>query len=435
MIYKKYPEYKDSELEWIGKIPIQWEIKRIADVYGYRNEKVSDKDFMPLSVTKQGIVSQLENAAKTIHGDDRKRVEISDFVINSRSDRKGSCGVSKYKGSVSLICHVLESRNKNFYGQYSHFLFRSELFSQEFYKWGRGIVDDLWSTRWSEMKKIMIPLPPYKEQEAIANFLFVYTKNIDGLIQKNIEYIDLLKEKRIGLISHVVNKGLNTDVDMKDSGVEWVGKIPNHWKVQKLKYTVKVNQNSLNEKTDPNLELNYLDISNVSRFGKILSTEAILFKNAPSRAKRIPKKNDVIISTVRTYLKAIAYLDKIPNNLIVSTGFAVLEAQKEINPRFLFYIVNSEPFISKVITESKGVAYPAINSTELMDLIIFYPKLEEQIEIANYLDNESLKIVSLIKKVQKQIELLKEYKISLISYTVTGKIDIRGIIPDPQKSL
>ena len=94
MIYKKYPEYKDSELEWIGKIPIQWEIKRIADVYGYRNEKVSDKDFMPLSVTKQGIVSQLENAAKTIHGDDRKRVEISDFVINSRSDRIGSCGVS-----------------------------------------------------------------------------------------------------------------------------------------------------------------------------------------------------------------------------------------------------------------------------------------------------------------------------------------------------
>ena len=110
-----------------------------------------------------------------------------------------------------------------------------------------------------------------------------------------------------------------------------------------------------------------------------------------------------------------------------------MEAQKEINPRFLFYIVNSEPFISKVITESKGVAYPAINSTELMDLIIFYPKLEEQIEIANYLDNESLKIVSLIKKVQKQIELLKEYKISLISYTVTGKIDIRGIIPDPSK--
>ena len=152
--------YKDSGQEWIGQIHIDWKLSKIAALYGLRNEKVSDKDYPPLSVTMKGVVPQLESAAKTDNGDNRKLVKVGDFAINSRSDRRGSCGISKYDGSVSLINTVLTPRDKIHPGYYE-WLFHSVLFGDEFYKWGHGIVDDLWTTRWQEMKRIVVPVPPY----------------------------------------------------------------------------------------------------------------------------------------------------------------------------------------------------------------------------------------------------------------------------------
>ena len=163
-ITNRYDKYKDSGIEWIGEIPESWNINKIGQIYQERNEKVSDKEFKPLSVTKNGIVPQLENAAKTDNGDNRKLVRQNDFVINSRSDRRGSCGISDYTGSVSLINTVLTPR-KNMVNQYYNFTFKSECFADEFYRWGTGIVDDLWSTKWSSMKNIYIPYPNVKEQE------------------------------------------------------------------------------------------------------------------------------------------------------------------------------------------------------------------------------------------------------------------------------
>ena len=153
---------KYSGAPWIGEIPKGWNIDTIGNLYTLRTEKVSDKDYAPLSVTKMGIVPQLETAAKTDDGDNRKLVKVGDFAINSRSDRRGSCGISAYDGSVSLINLVLTPRgqmNPRFY----NWLFHSELFADEFYKWGHGIVDDLWTTRWQEMKRITIVAPSLSE--------------------------------------------------------------------------------------------------------------------------------------------------------------------------------------------------------------------------------------------------------------------------------
>lgn len=162
-------------------IPCHWEQKKISSLFKERKQKVSDKDFQPLSVSKQGITPQLESAAKTDNGDNRKLVKEGDFVVNSRSDRKGSCGISPLNGSVSLINIVLKSRgdiNRKFF----HYLSRSNYYIEEFYRLGRGIVADLWTTRYSEMKNMVIPLPPLEEQEEIVSFLDSKTLTIDAYV-------------------------------------------------------------------------------------------------------------------------------------------------------------------------------------------------------------------------------------------------------------
>ena len=153
---------KFSGYEWIGDIPSHWQLKRIDTLYSLRNKKVSDIEFPPLSVTKNGILPQLEYVAKSNAHDDRKLVCVGDFVINSRSDRKGSCGVSLYDGSVSLINTVLTPKNKE--TSYCSWLFCTTQFADEFYKYGHGIVDDLWTTGWQDMRKIVLPVPPKNEQ-------------------------------------------------------------------------------------------------------------------------------------------------------------------------------------------------------------------------------------------------------------------------------
>ena len=150
---------KPSNAEWLGEIPEEWSVARIGDFYKLRNEKVSDEDYAPLSVTMKGIVPQLATAAKSDDHNNRKLVRKGDFVINSRSDRRGSCGISPYDGSVSLINTILTPRGE-MNPDYYNWLFHTEQFADEFYKWGHGIVDDLWTTRWQEMKSIMIVSPP-----------------------------------------------------------------------------------------------------------------------------------------------------------------------------------------------------------------------------------------------------------------------------------
>lgn len=193
---------KDSGIPWIGMIPEHWEVKKIRSCFSERREKVSDKDFDPLSVSKMGITPQLETAVKTDNGDNRKKVCKGDFVVNSRSDRKGSCGVSEYDGSVSLINIVLCPRNV--VARYYHFLFRSNNYIEEFYRQGRGIVADLWTTRYSEMKSIYIPVPPLSEQQAIVDYIDSKLQKIDQYLADLQTEIDYLKEFKQRLISDVV---------------------------------------------------------------------------------------------------------------------------------------------------------------------------------------------------------------------------------------
>ena len=277
------------------------------------------------------------------------------------------------------------------------------------------------------MARIEIFLSPLTEQIVIANFLDKKIARIDALIEKDKKLIALLKEKRAALINNSVTKGLDPNANMKDSGVEWIGEIPEGWEVYKLKYKIIINKKKLEDDINPSYVINYLDISNVDSSGNILDIEEQIFEDAPSRARRIPRSGDTILSTVRTYLKAIAYLENIPSNLIVSTGFAVLEPIKSINSKYLFYSISSEVFIQNVIAYSKGVAYPAINPPELGQIPIIMPPLPEQTTIVNFLNKVTAKIDKTIQKIEQKIKFLEEYKKSLIHHAVTGKIDVREL--------
>ena len=194
---------KDSGTKWLGLIPETWDISKISNVYTLRNTKVSDFDYPPLSVTMKGVVPQLETAAKTNAHDDRKLVKKGDFAINSRSDRRGSCGIADRDGSVSLINTILCPKGE-MNPRYYNWLFHTVEFADEFYANGHGIVDDLWTTGWQEMKRIWIPMPPLDVQQEIANHLDKKCAEIDAIIASKKAQLETLAEYKKSLIYEYV---------------------------------------------------------------------------------------------------------------------------------------------------------------------------------------------------------------------------------------
>lgn len=202
---------KPSGLRWFPFVPEDWVIGRICSFFNYRNEKVAEIDFAPLSVTKNGVMPQIENVAKSMtEGDSRKKVCKNDFVVNSRSDRKGACGTAPTDGSVSLIYIVLEPININ--PQFADYYFRCNDWVEEFYRNGKGIVADLWTTNYSVMRNMEIALPPITEQKMIADYLDEKCAKIDAIVGKINNQIECLKELKRSLINEVVTgkRAINT---------------------------------------------------------------------------------------------------------------------------------------------------------------------------------------------------------------------------------
>jgi type I restriction enzyme S subunit len=396
-------------MEWFGEIPNHWEAKKINELFSERRETVSDTDYEPLSVSKGGIVPQIATVAKTNAGDNRRCVRVGDFVINSRSDRRGSSGVSYYDGSVSLINIVLTPRAECA-GRFFHYLLRSHGFIEEYYRNGRGIVADLWTTRYSEMKTIYLPLPPRTEQDQIVRFLDWKMSRINRLINA--------KKKQIMLLGEQKQVVINTAVTQDDEG----------WQKKPLKYCVKSNVLSLGANTDSEYEMDYLDISSVGHGYVKQEPIHYTFSNAPSRARRIVKYGDTIISTVRTYLKSVCFIDHEFENCIVSTGFSVLTPNDNLLPELLFFVISSDEFIDDVIKNSIGVSYPAINDNKLMSLDISLPhSLDEQQILYRKIKSEFRILDIIISKINREINKLHEYRTRLISDVVTGKMNVLDV--------
>lgn len=424
--YKSYSGYKDTGLEWLGAIPEHWDVKRLGQFFEERREKVSDKDYSPLSVTMQGIVPQLENAAKSDAGDNRKLVLKNDFVINSRSDRKGSSGVSRLDGSVSLISIVMTPNNIN--PNFVHHLLRSYPFQEEFYRYGKGIVADLWSTNSSEMKNILMPDIPIDEQEKIASFLDHETAKIDTLIEKQQQLIKLLKEKRQAVISHAVTKGLNTNALMHDSGVEWLGEVPEHWVSCALKHSARVVdcKHITAEFFDEGIPL--VSIGEVKEWHVNLGTAKLTnekFYLELIDGGRKPETGDIIYSRNATVGEAALVSDNMPK-FAMGQDVCLIRLDVEILPEYILYVLKSGVISNQLDLAMVGSTFKRINVDDIRNFAIALPSYQEQSEIVAELTRVLDKYDALVIKAEAAIELMQERRTALISSAVTGKIDVRN---------
>ncbi|MBE6740841.1 MAG: restriction endonuclease subunit S [Ruminococcaceae bacterium] len=422
-------EMKDSGVDWIGTIPADWQIKRIGHLFQNRNEKVNDTDYPPLSVSKGGIVPQMENVAKSDANDNRKQVLKNDFVINSRSDRKQSCGVSDYDGSVSLINTVLFEKEKGTVNPaYNNYLLKNYGFAEEFYRWGHGIVADLWTTRWQEMKNIDLPVPPYEKQRAILNDIEANAQKVDALISNQEQQIEKLKAYKQSLITEVVTKGLNHDAPMKDSGVAWIGEIPSHWETKRAKFLanrIDKGNGITREDVIPNGNVQCV------RYGEIYTKYNGAFSKCYSRTniEKMAKPQyisygDILFSGTGEIIeeigKNVVYLGT--DRCIAGGDIIIFKHNQE--PRFLNYALNSEYSQKQKSYGKMKLKVVHISASAIGNIIIAFPDINEQKKIADYLDEKCSKIDKLIEIKQQKIEKLNEYKKSLIYEYVTGKKEV-----------
>ena len=415
-------EMKDSGIDWIGTIPQDWQLSKIGSLYTQRNEKVSDKDYQPLSVTMQGILPQLATAAKTNDGGNRKLVRVGDFAINSRSDRRGSCGISPLDGSVSLINIILTPRTAMHPGYYN-WLFHTTLFADEFYKWGHGIVADLWTTRWQEMKSITVPVPEYAEQERIAAFLDAECAEIDAVLEKTRASIEEYKKLKQAVITQAVTKGIRGDRPMKDSGIEWIGEIPAEWNKDKvIRVFSVIGSGTTPKSSDENL---FGGNTPWIQSGDINGENLFVTKNCVSNsaiesysALRVYQAPYLVVAM---YGASVGNLSLSMIDACVNQACCVLK-KPTINLKFSFYIFKAvKDYLTR---KAVGGGQPNISQETIKQLWLPIPSADEQIEISNYLDEKCRSVDALIAKKQQYLIEIENYKKSLIYEYVTGKKEV-----------
>ncbi len=397
-----YEYMKNSKVTWFRSIPENWALTTISAIYNLRNEKVSDKDYPPLSVTMKGVVPQLESAAKTENGDNRKLAKKGDFVINSRSDRRGSCGISNYDGSVSLINTVITPKGKMHPGYYD-WLFHTVAFADEFYKWGHGIVNDLWTTHWQEMKRIIIPVPPFETQVSIATYLNDQCAKIDTLISEAKASIEEYKQWKASLIFEAVTKGLDPNVEMKDSGVDIIGMMPSSWQLIRVRFLCSVmtgNQDTQNA-VDDGIYPFYVRSPKVERANVYTyDGEGVLMAGDGAGAGRVFHH---AFGKYAIHQRVYCFHDFIG-----------------IMPELFCYFMENR-FSSEMDKGSAKSTVPSVRLPMLLNFKVCIPPIYEQKKIINYLNVKCDSIDAIINEKITLIDSLDSYKKSLIFETVTGK--------------
>ncbi len=386
----------ENTVEWYGILPKNWNVSKIGELYSERKTKVSDTEYPPLSVTMKGIVPQLATAAKSDAHDDRKLVCKGDFAINSRSDRRGSCGISEYDGSVSLINTILTPRVE-MNSRYYNWLFHTVSFADEFYKWGHGIVNDLWTTNWQDMKKINIPYPSIEEQEKIAEFLDRKCGEIDEVIAKTEKTIEEYKVLKQSVITEAVTKGIRPNRPMKDSGIEWIGQIPEDWDTIKAKYCIDIT-NGCDPKTEGDIPVYGSGADSFKSCGE--------YKDGPT----------VLIGRKGT-LHIPHYIEGKYWN--VDTAFDTKQ-KENYNLKFYYYCACSFDYNFYM----SQTTLPSMTQTNYENMFLPFTSKNEQQEIVDYLESKCSEIDKLIEAKQQLLTELETYKKSVIYEYVTGKKEV-----------
>ncbi len=429
--------YKQSGVDWLGEVPEHWAILPSRALF----DEIKDRGFpdeQMLSVTiNKGVIRQLSLLENTSNKDSSnldkskyKLIHPGDIVYNKMRAWQGAIGVSSYRGIISPAYVVQRSRN-DVIPYYFHQLFRTPSFTKEAERWSYGIASDMWSLRPEDFKIIYVCLPPLPEQAAIARYLDYVSRRIQRYIGAKQKLIELLEEQKQVIIHRAVTRGLDPDVPLKDSGVEWLGEVPARWNVQRLKENV---ANVINHTTDRKIGELYIALEHIESWtGRI--REAGPDVSFDSQVKRF-QVGDVLFGKLRPYLAKVAR----PNRKGVCVGeFLVLRVRgKNINANYLCFFLRSKPIIDVINTSTYGARMPRADWSFIGNIKQPLPPLPEQIAIIEYLDKATANIDTVISRTRREIELLDEYRTRLIADVVTGKVDVRemaALLPEKPAEL
>ena len=398
-----------SEL-WLSSIPSHWTMEKIKYLFSERSEKGYPDEPLLVASQNMGVVPKNVYGSRTVEAQKDlhllKLVKRGDFVISLRSFQ-GGIECAYYQGIISPAYTVMIPHEQITEG-YFRYLAKSAPFIDLLRFCVTGIREGQ-NIDYAKLKNHKIPLPPREEQDQIVRFLDWKVSAINALIRNHRYEVSLLEETKQTLISRAIAELANI------KGCE----------VKRLKNIAKCNVATLEETTHPDYSFRYVDIGSVDSKHGITGYTTMTFAKAPTRARRIVQTGDIIISTVRTYLRAITEITD-SDNVIVSTGFAVI-TPVNVDSKYLEYCFKSDQFCDEVIRRSIGIAYPAINTSALMNICIPIVDYNTQREVADFLTEKCRQIDRHIENTADQIQQLEDLKKRLISDVVTGKIDVRGI--------
>lgn len=445
-----YPSYKDSDVEWIGNIPSGWIVKKlkyIGDLYGgltgksgkdFNNDNnPHNKPFIPFTnIVNNNYISDKSLEFVNINPDERQNKVIKNDLLFLMSSE-----VYDDLGKTSILFENIDELYLNsfckgfriFDKKVNPFLINYQLSGNAHRKLisieGNGFTRI--NLRQHKLNSIYILIPPLPEQQQISDYLDYKTSKIDTLIEKIKQKIELLKEQRISLINTAVTKGFNPNVEMKDSGVELIGEVPSGWDVKKLKYISKILPSNVDKRISPEeiqVRLcNYTDVY----YNESIDKETPLSKgscNQNEYDKFWLREGDIIITKDSEMPDDIGISTEIKEDLVnVVCGYHLtLIRPLDVVSSYLFRLFQSDKARKYFQINSEGVTRFGLGKPKIQNMYIPLPPIQEQEQIVDYLDKESSKIDTLITKESKQIELLKEYRQSLISNVVTGKVDVRN---------
>jgi len=429
-MYKRYEKYKDSGIEWIGEVPEHWEMKRIDWVAEYKNKGIDISNihgnkffYYSIPVIEETGDGKYENGGNI---DSNKIVlEGDEIIISKLNPRKGRVLLTEKK-ELPIICSTefVPLKPKNTDKNYLYYFYVTETVKQYISACVQSVTRSHQRARPSDIVKIWSYMPTIEEQKAIANFLDHKTSEIDSLIADKEKLIKKLEEYKQSIITEAVTKGLNPDVKMKDSGIEWIGEVPEHWEIKRLKHLLEF----VNIKTD-NEDLPYIGLEHIESWtGKYICPEK---PSQPENEANLFEPNYVLFGKLRPYLaKALLpdFKGRCTSELLVLRGI-------DLVPRYLFYNVLSKHFINIVDSSTYGAKMPRASWQFIGNLFQVVPPIDEQKSICAFLDGKIDSIDSLIKDNRNHIDVLQSYRQSLICEAVTGKIDVRDYQPERSEQL
>lgn len=428
--FPRYEKYKDSGIKSLGKIPQDWEVQSIRNVTNFKSKR-NRPDLPILSVYREyGVIlkdSRDDNHnATSLDISNYKVVNIGDLVINKMKAWQGSMGISQYDGIISpayIICTVNQDQVKP---KFLHYLLRSKPYIGVYNALSYGVRVGQWDMHYEDFKKICIPIPTFDEQKRIIGFLDRKTEEIDRAIAHKKRLIELLEEQKSIFINQAVTKGLNPNAPMKDSGIEWIGKIPKHWKIVKLKHLS--NKITDGEHISPNIQKTGIPLLSAKdvreRFINFDNCAFINQKDAEKFWKRCkPEIGDLLIISRGATVGRIGLVET--NQFFCLMGSVILIKPKNIvDSNFLYFSLNQQDVKNNITQISDASAQQAVYLIDVKETRISLPPLVEQIKISKSLNEKTKRYEELIKKEELAIEKLKEFKQILIAEAVTGKIKI-----------